>query len=70
MRQVVETVRSVSGVNFRADEGPRRPGDPASITATGEKVRTLLGWVPQHDDLQEIVESAYAWERHLMTRNR
>ena len=39
-------------------------------TATGEKVRSLLGWVPQHDDLTEIVESAYAWERHLMTRNR
>ena len=70
VRQVVETVRQVSGVNLRADEGPRRPGDPASITATGEKVRSLLGWVPQHDDLTEIVESAYWWERHLMTRNR
>ena len=70
VRQVVETVREVSGVNLRADEGPRRPGDPASITATGEKVRSLLGWVPQHDDLTEIVESAYWWERHLMTRNR
>ncbi|QQR37007.1 UDP-glucose 4-epimerase GalE [Devosia oryziradicis] len=70
VRQVVETVREVSGVDFRAEEGPRRPGDPASITATGEKVRSLLGWVPQHDDLREIVESAYWWERHLMTRNR
>jgi UDP-glucose 4-epimerase len=70
VRQVVETVRDVSGVNLRADEGPRRAGDPASITATGEKVRKLLGWVPQHDELTEIVESAYWWERHLMTRNR
>lgn len=70
VRQVVDTVRSISGVNFRADEGPRRAGDPASITATGEKVRSLLGWAPQHDDLNEIVASAYAWERHLMTRNR
>lgn len=70
VRQVVETVRAVSGVNLRADEGPRRAGDPASITATGEKVRRLLGWVPEHDDLNEIVETAYAWERHLMTRNR
>ena len=70
VRQVVETVRSVSGVNLRADEGPRRAGDPASITATGEKVRQLLGWVPQHDDLNEIVRTAYEWERHLLTRNR
>lgn len=70
VREVVETVRKVSGINFRADEGPRRAGDPASITATGQKVRALLGWKPQHDDLNEIVETAYAWERHLMTRNR
>jgi len=70
VREVVETVRKVSGINFRADEGPRRAGDPASITATGQKVRALLGWQPQHDDLNEIVETAYAWERHLMTRNR
>ena len=70
VRQVVETVRKVSGIDFRVDESPRRPGDPASVTATGQKARELLGWVPQHDDLTEIVESAYAWERHLMTRNR
>src|SRR5690606_9354803 len=70
VRQVVNMVRDVSGVNFRAEEGPRRPGDPASITATGAKVRQQLGWVPQHDDLREIVQSAYDWERHLMTRNR
>ncbi|KKB07852.1 UDP-glucose 4-epimerase GalE [Devosia chinhatensis] len=70
VREVVDTVRAVSGVALRADEAPRRAGDPASITATGEKVRQLLGWAPQHDDLREIVETAYAWERHLMTRNR
>ena len=70
VREVVDTVRKVTGVNIRADEGPRRAGDPASITATGEKVRSVLGWVPQHADLTEIVESAYAWEKHLMVRNR
>ncbi|WDR01233.1 UDP-glucose 4-epimerase GalE [Devosia algicola] len=70
VRQVINTVKAVSGVDFRVDEGPRRAGDPASITATGEKVRSVLGWVPQHDDLTEIVTSAYEWERHLMMRNR
>jgi len=70
VREVVEMVRDVTGVDIRADEGPRRPGDPASITATGEKVRAVLDWRPEHDDLREIVGSAYAWERHLMTRNR
>ena len=70
VRQVVDTVREVSGVHLRADEGPRRPGDPASVTATGHKARELLGWVPQHNNLSEIVQSAYDWERHLMVRNR
>jgi UDP-glucose 4-epimerase len=69
VRQVVDTVRAVSGVDFRADEGPRRPGDPASVTATGEKLRGM-GWVPEHDDLNEIVRHAYDWERYLLTRNR
>lgn len=69
VRQVVEAVRAVSGVHFRADEQPRRPGDPASVTATGEKARQLLGWVPRFNDLQTIVSTAFAWEKHLMVRN-
>ncbi len=69
VRQVIDTVKAASGVDFRVDEGPRRAGDPASITATGEKVRKVLGWTPQHDDLHEIVETALNWERYLMTRN-
>lgn len=70
VRQVIDTVKSVSGVDFRVDEGPRRAGDPASITATGQKIRSTLGWVPAHDDLREMVSTALDWERWLMTRNR
>ena len=70
VRQVIDTVKAVSGVDFRVDEGPRRAGDPASITATGRKVREELGWVPQHDDLREMVQTALDWERYLMRRNR
>lgn len=70
VRQVVNAVRHVSGVNFNVYEGPRRAGDPASVTATGQKARQLLGWVPQLNDLMTIVETAFAWERHLMVRNR
>jgi len=70
VRDVVATVKDVSGIDFRVDEGPRRAGDPASITATGEKIRKTLGWVPEHDDLTEMVSTALDWERYLMTRNR
>ena len=70
VRQVIDTVKSVSGVDFRVDESPRRAGDPASITATGEKIRAELGWVPAHDDLREMVQTALDWEKYLVTRNR
>jgi UDP-glucose 4-epimerase len=70
VRQVVEAVREVSGVHFQVNEGPRRRGDPASVTATGQKARQLLGWVPQLNDLMTIVDTALAWEKHLMVRNR
>jgi len=69
VRQVIDMVKSVSGIDFRVDESPRRAGDPASVTATGEKLRRTLGWVPQHANLEEIVTHAYAWERYLLTRN-
>jgi UDP-glucose 4-epimerase len=70
VREVVDMVRDVSGVDFTAEETGRRPGDPAAIVAGADKVRALLNWQPAHDDLREIVQSAYAWERHLITRNR
>jgi UDP-glucose 4-epimerase len=70
VRQVIETVREVSGVPLRADEMPRRAGDPAAIVAGAQKVRSLLGWQPEHDNLNEIVQSAFEWERYLMMRNR
>jgi UDP-glucose 4-epimerase len=70
VREVISAVKAVSGVDFKVEEGPRRAGDPASITATGEKLRALLGWQPAHDDLTHIVETAYAWEQHLLRRNR
>ena len=63
-------MKSVSGVEFRVDESPRRAGDPASITATGEKIRAELGWVPVHADLREMVQTALDWEKYLVTRNR
>jgi UDP-glucose 4-epimerase len=70
VREVIETVRQVAGVDFRVVEGPRRAGDPAAIVARADKVRQVLGWEPAHADLDEIVTAALAWERYLVTRNR
>ena len=63
--EVIETVKRVSGVDFRVDFAPRRPGDPAQIVAKTELIRETLGWRPQFDDLATIVGHALAWERTL-----
>jgi UDP-glucose 4-epimerase len=65
VKQVIETVRQVSGVNFEAKVAQRRPGDPASIVAGANRIRSELGWAPQFDDLSTIVSHALAWERKI-----
>jgi UDP-glucose 4-epimerase len=70
VRQVIDMVHRVSGVDFDVREAPRRAGDPPSIVARADKVREVLGWEPAHADLEEIVSAAYEWERYLATRNR
>jgi UDP-glucose 4-epimerase len=65
--EVIDTVKRVSGVDFRVDHGGRRPGDPAQIVAQSDRARDLLGWKPQFDDLATIVTHALAWERKLGT---
>ena len=69
VREVIQTVRDVTGVDIVAEEGPRRSGDPAAVVAKADKVREVLGWVPRHDQLPGIVDDAVRWERYLATRN-
>ena len=64
--QVIDTVKKASGVDFKVERGPRRPGDPAQIVAQSDKIRSLIGWQPQFDDLTTVVKHALAWERKLM----
>jgi UDP-glucose 4-epimerase len=66
--EVIDAVKRVSGVDFKVDIAPRRPGDPAQIVASSEKAREKLGWRPRYDELSTIVRDVLAWERELMTR--
>jgi UDP-glucose 4-epimerase len=63
--EVIDTVKQVSGTDFRVDLAPRRPGDPAEIVAASDRIRERLGWQPRYDDLGVIVEHALAWQRKL-----
>jgi UDP-glucose 4-epimerase len=66
--EVIEAVKRASGVDFKVDFAPRRPGDPARIVADSARIRATLDWRPRFDDLSTIVRHALAWERELMTR--
>jgi UDP-glucose 4-epimerase len=63
--QVIDTVKRVSGVDFPVDFIGRRAGDPARVVAKSDRIRELLGWQPQFDDLVIIISNALAWRRKL-----
>ena len=63
VREVVESVRRVTGRNIPVDEQPRRAGDPAVLVASSEKIKQELGWTPRFADLDSIVETAWVWHQ-------
>jgi UDP-glucose 4-epimerase len=63
VRDVIETARQVTGHPIPANELPRRSGDSARLVASSEKIKRELGWKPEHDNLHEIISSAWEWHR-------
>ncbi len=63
VHEVIETARRVTGHKIPAVAAPRRPGDPAVLVASSEKIQQTLGWKPQRGDLETIVASAWEWTR-------
>jgi UDP-glucose-4-epimerase GalE len=61
VREVVAGVGKVCGGRVPAKDAPRRAGDPAVLVADPSKARQVLGWQPQHSDLDTIIQSAWTW---------
>jgi UDP-arabinose 4-epimerase len=61
VRQVIGTVKSVTGREVSTRDLPRRPGDPAVLVADPTKARQVLGWAPEQSDLKKIVGDAWRW---------
>jgi UDP-glucose 4-epimerase len=65
VRDVVNAVRRAGDCDFAVRTAPRRAGDPASIVAEATRIRELLNWTPEWNDLDTIVSHAFSWERKL-----
>jgi UDP-glucose 4-epimerase len=63
VREVIETARQVTGHPIPVNELPRRPGDSARLVASSEKIKSELGWKPEHENLKEIISSAWEWHQ-------
>lgn len=63
VREVIDCCQRVTGRPVPMVEGPRRAGDPAQLVADATKIRRELGWVPQYQSLDRIIETAWAWEQ-------
>jgi len=63
VREVIEAARRVTGHAIPVEDCPRRPGDPAVLIASSEKIGKELGWKPAYTSLDDIVESAWKWHQ-------
>ena len=61
VREVIDAVREVTGREIKVVEEGRRAGDPAVLIASSKKARRVLGWNPEHADLNHIIETAWNW---------
>jgi UDP-glucose 4-epimerase len=67
---VVAAAKRVTGIDFPVVHAPRRPGDPAALVADSGAIRRELGWAPKVPHLDEIVASAWNWEKKLAESRR
>ena len=65
VREVIAACRKITGKKIDTVEKPRRPGDPPRLIASSEKIKNELGWRPQFQSLDAIIESAWKWHQKL-----
>jgi len=63
VREVIDSVRRVTGRAIPVEECPRREGDPAVLVASSEKIKRELGWQPKFAELDAIIGSAWEWHQ-------
>jgi len=69
VKEVVETAKRVTGIDFPVEETGRRAGDPPALVADSTKLMQATGWKPRFNDLEYIIRTAWEWERKLKGRS-
>ncbi len=68
VREVIESARRVTGRPIPVEECPRRPGDPAVLIASSERISQELGWKPKYTRLDDIIDTAWKWHQRYYTK--
>lgn len=63
--EIIKTIEEVTGRKVRFKEGPRRPGDPPALVASGSKAFRELGWKPKSSDIKTIISNADGWHKKV-----
>ncbi len=63
--EVLETMKEVSGIDFKVEINDRRAGDPALLISDNSKIKEKMGWEPKYDDLKLICKTALKWEKKI-----
>lgn len=63
VRQIIDSAKKITGVDFTVVEEARRAGDPAVLIASSAKIREELGWKPEHSSVEEVIATAWQWHK-------
>lgn len=67
VREIIDTVKKVTGKNFEVEEVERRPGDPAILIAKSDKAKRILNWSPEYG-IEDIIKHAWEWHKKLRSK--
>lgn len=63
--EMLNAAKKVTNIDIKSEVVEKRAGDPASVVASSEKAREVLGWKPEYTDVEKIIETAWNWYRSL-----
>ncbi|MGH8487512.1 MAG: UDP-glucose 4-epimerase GalE, partial [Gammaproteobacteria bacterium] len=63
VREVIRAIEKIHGQRLKVRDEPRRAGDPPTLVAGADRIRSVLGWHPRYDNLEFIVKTSLDWEQ-------